>query len=136
MSALEEESLKRKAYLLEKFSALRKNTNDKAGSSTLPTQTVEASVSGVVEQALTLQREQAEKVELDIAAIAPKRANWDLKQDLQKRLDALKPQNEAAIADLVRKRIQESKNTDDLASAVEAHAQSTEAQFRIGSTGK
>ncbi|KAJ2216196.1 hypothetical protein EV180_006009, partial [Coemansia sp. RSA 518] len=64
----------------------------------------------------------AETMELDITAIAPKRANWDLKRELNKRLDELKLQNEIAVADIIRKRIQESGSAEDIASAVAAHS--------------
>ncbi|KAJ2720916.1 hypothetical protein GGI07_004312 [Coemansia sp. Benny D115] len=89
-------------------------------------QTVDASVSGVMETALSKHQNDLENTELDIAAIAPRRANWDLKRDLQKRLDHLKPQNDAAIADLIRLRIQESGDAEDLAAAVLAHAAEVE----------
>ncbi|KAJ2613072.1 hypothetical protein H4S08_002400 [Coemansia sp. RSA 1365] len=81
--------------------------------------TVENSVAGLVETAV----QQDDIGELDISAIAPKRANWDLKRDLQKRLDQLKPKNDAAVADIIRKRIQDSSNLEELHSAVEAHSQ-------------
>ncbi|KAJ2804470.1 hypothetical protein H4S07_004219, partial [Coemansia furcata] len=79
--------------------------------------TVEESVNGIVENTLATQREESQRTDLDIAAIAPKRANWDLKRDLQKQLDTLKPLNDAAIADLVRKRVQASTDADGLADA-------------------
>lgn len=47
-----------------------------------------------------------------------KPANWDLKRDLQQKLDQLQPRNEQAIADLIRKRIQESNNIEDLAQVI------------------
>ncbi|KAJ1938270.1 hypothetical protein GGF37_004874 [Kickxella alabastrina] len=85
--------------------------------------TIEASVSGVVEEAIAKRQQEVETGELDIVAIAPKRPNWDLKRDLKKKLDQLKPQNDAAIADLIRKRVQESGEGSDIASAVAAHTQ-------------
>ncbi|KAJ2809571.1 hypothetical protein H4S07_003191, partial [Coemansia furcata] len=60
---------------------------------------VEESVSGIVENTLATQREEARRTDSDIAAVAPKRADWDLKRDLQKQLDVLKPLNDASIAD-------------------------------------
>ncbi|KAJ2781292.1 hypothetical protein H4R18_002970 [Coemansia javaensis] len=86
--------------------------------------TIEDSVRGVVERTLAERQEDIEGGELDIAAIAPKRANWDLKRDLQKRLDELKRVNEIAVADIIRRRVQASGSTADLAAAVGAHAQS------------
>ncbi|KAJ2517963.1 hypothetical protein H4217_003624, partial [Coemansia sp. RSA 1939] len=49
-------------------------------------------------------------------------------RELHKRLDALKPRNDAAIADLIRKRIQDSGDASDIADAVEANARSSAAQ--------
>ncbi|KAJ2578213.1 hypothetical protein GGH95_003438, partial [Coemansia sp. RSA 1836] len=136
MSALEEAARKRKERLREMFSAQKKTTTDDAATSTPDAtsaddpskvdQTVEESVSGIVENTLALQREEAQKTGVDITAIAPKRANWDLKRDLQKQLDALKPLNDAAVADLVRKRVQASKDADGLADAVEVHMRSSQ----------
>ncbi|KAJ2809723.1 hypothetical protein FBU31_008144, partial [Coemansia sp. 'formosensis'] len=87
---------------------------------------VKESVSGIVENTLATQREEARRTDLDIAAIAPERANWDLKRDLQKQLDVLKPLNDAVIANLVRKRIQASADADGLADAIEAHVRSSQ----------
>ncbi|PIA15085.1 hypothetical protein COEREDRAFT_82290 [Coemansia reversa NRRL 1564] len=82
--------------------------------------TIENSVAGLVEAAVAVREDDIG--ELDISAIAPKRANWDLKRDLQKRLDHLKPKNDAAVADIIRKRIQDSSNLEELHTAVEAHS--------------
>ncbi|KAJ2831748.1 hypothetical protein FBU31_002218 [Coemansia sp. 'formosensis'] len=132
MSALEEATRRRKERLREMFSAQQKT--DSTDAATIPTSedtsntvlTVEESVNGIVENTLATQREESQRTDLDIAAIAPKRANWDLKRDLQKQLDVLKPLNDAAIADLVRKRVQASTDADGLADAVEAHVRSAQ----------
>ncbi|KAJ1991126.1 hypothetical protein GGI25_003570 [Coemansia spiralis] len=87
--------------------------------------TVEKSVDGVIEAVLAERQEAIASSDLDIVAIAPRRANWDLKHDLQQRLEKLKPQNDAAVADSIRERIQESGDADDLAGAVEAKARTT-----------
>ncbi|KAJ2075299.1 hypothetical protein GGH13_000706 [Coemansia sp. S155-1] len=135
MSALEEAARKRKERLREMFSAQQKTDNNTTDVAPIAetvedppntVQTVEESVSGIVEKTLATQREEAQRADLDIAAIAPKRANWDLKRDLQKQLDALKPLNNAAIADLVRKRVQASNDAEGLADAVEAHVRSSQ----------
>ncbi|KAJ2505013.1 hypothetical protein GGI11_007154 [Coemansia sp. RSA 2049] len=91
--------------------------------------TVERLVDGMVETTLAERQESMATTDLvDITAIAPRRANWDLKRELHKRLDALKPRNDAAIADLIRKRIQDSGDASDIADAVEANARSSAAQ--------
>ncbi|KAJ1666122.1 hypothetical protein IW140_001851 [Coemansia sp. RSA 1813] len=92
--------------------------------------TVERLVDGMVETTLAERQETMAANELDITTIAPRRANWDLKRDLQQRLEKLKPRNDAAIADLIRKRIQESGDASDLASAVEANIRSSELQSK------
>ncbi|KAJ2453800.1 Coiled-coil domain-containing protein 12 [Coemansia sp. RSA 2336] len=74
--------------------------------------TIEKYVEGTVEKTLDEREKAATQEELDIAAIAPKRADWDLKKELKKRLDELQERNEAAIADLIRKRVQESGDID------------------------
>lgn len=42
------------------------------------------------------------KQELDLLNIQPKKPNWDLKRDLEKRLDKLRPRTQAAINTLIR----------------------------------
>ncbi|KAJ2855349.1 hypothetical protein GGI22_004168 [Coemansia erecta] len=144
-SRLEEETRKRKARL----QALRlarqtpdsnaKNTSSSSSDKTAEQQqqpttattennkhdTVEGLVDGMVETTLAERQETMVNSELDITTVAPRRANWDLKRDLQQRLDKLRPRNDAAIADLIRKRIQESGDASDLAGAVEANARSS-----------
>ncbi|KAJ1818253.1 hypothetical protein LPJ56_003884 [Coemansia sp. RSA 2599] len=70
--------------------------------------TLEAMVSGVVEATVARRQQEVETQELDIAAIAPKHANWDLKRSLQQRLDGLQAKNQAAVAELISRRIKES----------------------------
>jgi coiled-coil domain-containing protein 12 len=51
----------------------------------------------------------------DLTNIQPKKPNWDLKRDLDKRLAKLEPKTESAIAHLIRKSTQQgsrSVNTD------------------------
>lgn len=43
--------------------------------------------------------------EVDLFSLQPKRPNWDLKRDLEKKLERLKPRTDAAIAKLVRERL-------------------------------
>ncbi|KAJ2156584.1 hypothetical protein GGF46_005091 [Coemansia sp. RSA 552] len=140
MSSLEDESRKRKARLqklggvnvkagseglklrnytteVEKETGISR-PNPEGGDERAP-DTVESSVSGLVEATISERREAVENRELDMAAIAPKRANWDLKQDLQGRLDELKQENDVAVADIIRKRIQNSGSTEDIAHVVQ-----------------
>ncbi|KAJ1934753.1 hypothetical protein FBU59_005598, partial [Linderina macrospora] len=87
-----------------------------------PIETIETDTKDLITEALS--EKQAAAEETDISAIAPKRANWDLKRDLQKQLDKLKPTNDLAVANLIRRRVQQSDDGVDLAAAVEAHAKS------------
>lgn len=49
--------------------------------------------------------EQAEDAGIDLFSLQPKKPNWDLKQDLERRLEALNVKTDNAIAQLVRERI-------------------------------
>jgi coiled-coil domain-containing protein 12 len=63
--------------------------------------------------------------EVDLFSLQPKRANWDLKRDVEKKLERLKPKTDAAIARLVRERLLQEKKSGtgategDLAKMVE-----------------
>jgi coiled-coil domain-containing protein 12 len=46
--------------------------------------------------------EERRREELDLFNIQPKKPNWDLKRDLEKRLEKIKPKTEAAINTLIR----------------------------------
>ena len=56
----------------------------------------------------TKQAEEDEKAEkpIDLFKLQPKKPNWDLKRDVQRKLDRLNVQTENAIARLVRERIE------------------------------
>ncbi len=53
----------------------------------------------------------------DLNALAPKKPNWDLKRDLEKKLNRLDKMTQIAVADLIRKRLQEE---GDLSQAAQA----------------
>lgn len=65
-------------------------------------ETVEQATAGLVLQAIR-EDEQRRKEELDLFNIQPKKPNWDLKRDLEKRLEKVRPKTEAAINTLIRK---------------------------------
>ncbi|GAA5942722.1 hypothetical protein JCM3775_005026 [Rhodotorula graminis] len=72
--------------------------------------TVEKQVEGLADQAIAqdeLQRAQ----ELDLTNIQPKKPNWDLKRDLDRKLSKLKPKTDLAISQLIRKRLQAQRGT-------------------------
>lgn len=58
--------------------------------------------------------------EVDLFSLQPKRANWDLKRDMEKKLERLKPKTDAAIARLVRERLLKEKEQKGGAEHAEA----------------
>lgn len=85
--------------------------------------TVEKNVDGLVDQIISADK-QRQDAELDLASIAPKRVNWDLKRDLNKKLVPLEKMTKEAIYTLVRTRLgaQTSDASKDIASAMDARA--------------
>ena len=61
-----------------------------------------------------------ENVEVDLFSLQPKRANWDLKRDVEKKLERLKPKTDAAIARLVRERLVHEKTAGNTEEHVDA----------------
>ncbi|KAJ1679271.1 hypothetical protein EV182_002384 [Spiromyces aspiralis] len=82
--------------------------------------TVEAQMSGVFESVLSEVEKKKSEEDVDIAQIALKKPNMDLKRDLKEKLDKLEPKTQAAIAELIRQRLQASKDKsqEGLADAV------------------
>ena len=56
--------------------------------------------------------------ELDIATLAPRKPDWDLKRDVAKKLEKLERRTQKAIAELIRDRLKQ--RQEDLASVVNA----------------
>ncbi|PNI80970.1 CCDC12 isoform 9 [Pan troglodytes] len=56
--------------------------------------------------------------EVDLANLAPRKPDWDLKRDVAKKLEKLKKRTQRAIAELIRERLKGQE--DSLASAVDA----------------
>ncbi|GAA5883319.1 hypothetical protein JCM16303_006688 [Sporobolomyces ruberrimus] len=73
-------------------------------------ETVEKQTDGLADEVIA-QDEQARAQELDLTNIQPKKANWDLKRDLERKLSKLKPKTELAISQLIRKRLQAQKSS-------------------------
>ncbi|BGP37877.1 hypothetical protein JCM10450v2_001813 [Rhodotorula kratochvilovae] len=72
--------------------------------------TVEQQVHGLTDAAIA-QDEIQRAQELDLTNIQPKKPNWDLKRDLDRKLSKLKPKTEMAISQLIRKRLQAQRGT-------------------------
>lgn len=54
-----------------------------------------------------LERSKEKQRQLDVESLQPKKANWDLKRDIEPKLAILKVKTDAAIAKLVRERIKD-----------------------------
>jgi len=73
-------------------------------------ETIETRANEIVEAAKTQQaEEEAAEKPVDLFNLQPKKPNWDLKRDVEKKLERLKPRTKTAIAKLVRERINSAK---------------------------
>ncbi|CAJ0575356.1 unnamed protein product, partial [Mesorhabditis spiculigera] len=62
--------------------------------------------------------------QIDPSTLQPKKADWDLKRNIEKKLQKLDRHTQRAIAEIIRERLQE---TGDLAAAVHASSRADEA---------
>ncbi|KAI0006187.1 mRNA splicing factor [Russula compacta] len=84
--------------------------------------TIEHNVKGLAEQIIT-EDEAKRAQDLDLLNIAPKRPNWDLKREMEKKLAKLERQTQEAIHTLIRQRLAAQKGqSDDLVGAMQAAA--------------
>jgi len=82
--------------------------------------TIEKNVQGLAQMVLVAD-EARQAAELDLLNIAPKRANWDLKRDLEKKLQPLERKTKESIYTLVRQRLgAENDDAKDISSALKA----------------
>ncbi|KLO10548.1 hypothetical protein SCHPADRAFT_916313 [Schizopora paradoxa] len=82
--------------------------------------TVEKNVEGLAEQ-IIVEDEQRKAEDLDLLNIAPKRINWDLKREMERKAAKLERQTQEAIYKLIRQRLVAQKGeTDDLVGAIKA----------------
>lgn len=56
--------------------------------------------------------------EVDLASLAPRKPDWDLKRDVSKKLEKLERRTKRAIAELIRERLSSGDSGADLATAV------------------
>jgi len=83
-------------------------------------ETLEKNVQGLAQRVLAAD-EARRAAELDLLNIAPKRANWDLKRDLEKKLQPLERKTKESIYALVRERLGAEKDgAKDISSALKA----------------
>jgi coiled-coil domain-containing protein 12 len=52
-----------------------------------------------------------EKEEVDLFNLAPKKPNWDLKRDVEKKLQRLERKTQKAIYEIIRKRLEQDKDS-------------------------
>ncbi|KAF8197492.1 cwf18 pre-mRNA splicing factor-domain-containing protein [Pholiota molesta] len=82
--------------------------------------TVENRVKGLAEQIIA-DDEKRRAQELDVYNIAPKRPNWDLKREMEKKVAKLERRTQEAIHTLIRQRLAAQKGeSDDLVGAMNA----------------
>ncbi|KAJ7087799.1 mRNA splicing factor [Mycena epipterygia] len=85
--------------------------------------TVERDVAGLAENIIA-EDEERRAQELDVFNIAPKRPNWDLKREMDKKLSKLQRRTQEAIHTLIRQRLAAQKgDSDDIAGAMRAQEQ-------------
>ncbi|XP_037073568.1 coiled-coil domain-containing protein 12-like [Pollicipes pollicipes] len=60
--------------------------------------------------------------EVDVAQLAPRKPDWDLKRDLAPRLERLERRTQRAIAELIRQRLEREQGADVLVDAVSTAA--------------
>ncbi|KAI8575264.1 hypothetical protein K450DRAFT_262498 [Umbelopsis ramanniana AG] len=72
--------------------------------------TVEQETRNITKEALE-EAERMHKEEIDLFSLAPKRANWDLKRDVEKKLESLDKRTQRAIAEIIRERLKSDTKT-------------------------
>ncbi|KAI8141576.1 cwf18 pre-mRNA splicing factor-domain-containing protein [Fennellomyces sp. T-0311] len=80
-------------------------------------ETVESETKDYTKKALAAAAEQ-EKEEVDLFNLAPKKPNWDLKRDVEKKLEKLDRRTQRAILEIIRERLSGGDKTANLAEAV------------------
>lgn len=75
------------------------------------------SVEEVVQEQVEAMRTPIVIEEIDLANLAPRKPDWDLKRDIAKKLEKLDRRTQKAIAELIRERLKEG-NTEDIAQVV------------------
>ncbi|ORX85332.1 hypothetical protein BCR32DRAFT_265728 [Anaeromyces robustus] len=112
---------KRKNNLLELRRKYKNNNNkrqrnesvilDENNEEVLDEVTVESVVEKYTKE--TLEKEKSQSNEINLQNLAPKKPNWDLKRDLEKRLEKLEKKTQICINEIIRERL---KNSGDISS--------------------
>ncbi|GBB91645.1 hypothetical protein RclHR1_01900010 [Rhizophagus clarus] len=85
-------------------------------------ETIESTAETIAKQ-VKEEEEKKREEEVDLFNLAPKKPNWDLKRDVEKKLAKLEKKTQTSIAELIRMRLQNESNEDasiDLVDAVNA----------------
>ena len=81
------------------------------------------------------EEEEAAKSGIDLFKLQPKKPNWDLKRDLDKKMEVLNVRTQNAIAKLVRERIQNAKKEAQTKGNTSGHNGSNEGAEEVGMEG-
>ncbi|KAI0707867.1 mRNA splicing factor [Earliella scabrosa] len=104
---------------------LKKHTNDE---DIEMDDTVEHQVDGLAEKIIAEDAERRAQ-DLDLFNIAPKRPNWDLKRELDKKLAKLERKTQESIHTLIRQRLAAQKGqSDDIVGAMKAQERAGQAE--------
>ncbi|KAI5899533.1 mRNA splicing factor [Schizophyllum commune H4-8] len=118
----DEPILKHRNFDPESRQAKKRATKADADGDAVMDDTVEKSVAGLAER-IVAEDEERRAQELDVFNIAPKRANWDLKRDMEKKLARLERRTQEAIHTLIRQRLAAQKGqSDDIVGAMNSQA--------------
>ncbi|KAI9595937.1 mRNA splicing factor [Syncephalis fuscata] len=83
--------------------------------------TVEKAMAGITDKTIAEEAER-NKEDMDLFHLAPKKANWDLKRDVEKKLSKLERRTQASIIELIRQRLQGGSDNDKAANLADAVA--------------
>ncbi|KAG2077922.1 mRNA splicing factor [Suillus decipiens] len=97
----------------------------------LTTDTVEKAIEGVAERIIA-EDERQRAQELDVFNIAPKRPNWDLKREMEKKLAKLERKTQEAVHTLIRQRLASQKGqSDDILGAMNAQEKALDVEDQL-----
>jgi coiled-coil domain-containing protein 12 len=83
----------------------------------------EVAINLAIEAIHAAEKQSKDAAEVDLFSLQPKRPNWDLKRDVEKKLERLKPKTDAAIARLLRQRLTQEKKADGKDGAGDNHTE-------------
>ncbi|KAI9278223.1 cwf18 pre-mRNA splicing factor-domain-containing protein [Phascolomyces articulosus] len=90
-------------------------------------ETVESETKDYTKKALAAAAEQ-EKEEVDLFNLQPKKPNWDLKRDVEKKLEKLDRRTQRAILEIIRDRLSNEEDGDKTANLADAVANAEKQQ--------